>query len=131
MNTQATTQNGKVLQVIGPVVDVAFEGPDLPPVYTALRVTNPAIDNREGNLVLEVAQHLGENMVRTIAMDSTDGLVRGMAVKNTGKAIAMPVGDKTLGRILNVIGEPVDEQGPVAATKYLPIHREPPSFQDQ
>src|SRR4051794_16536840 len=108
MNTQSATQNGKVLQVIGPVVDVAFDGPDLPAIYTALRVSNPSIDDKEGNLTLEVAQHLGENTVRTVAMDATDGLVRGMVVRNTGRPISVPVGEKTLGRILNVIGEPVD-----------------------
>jgi F-type H+-transporting ATPase subunit beta len=130
MSTAATAQ-GKVLQVIGPVVDVAFPGPNLPPIYTALRVSNPSIDDKPGNLTLEVAQHLGENVVRTVAMDATDGLVRGMPVENTQKPILMPVGPETLGRILNVVGNPVDERGPVPAKRFHPIHREPPTFQDQ
>ncbi|HWI41722.1 MAG TPA: F0F1 ATP synthase subunit beta, partial [Verrucomicrobiae bacterium] len=122
---------GKISQVIGAVVDVEFEPGKLPEIYTALRVTNPTIDDREFNLVLEVAQHLGENSVRTIAMDSTDGLVRGQAVLDTAKQISVPVGRKTLGRILNVIGEPVDEMGPVNADKEYEIHREAPAFVDQ
>jgi F-type H+-transporting ATPase subunit beta len=122
---------GKITQVIGAVVDVEFEPGKLPAIYNALRVTNPAIDDRENNLVLEVAQHLGENTVRTISMDSTDGLVRGQEVLDTGKQIVVPVGRKTLGRILNVIGEPVDEMGPVGAEKEYEIHREAPDFADQ
>ncbi|HEY1906696.1 MAG TPA: F0F1 ATP synthase subunit beta, partial [Myxococcaceae bacterium] len=128
----ATVQSqGKVTQVLGPVVDVEFPPGDLPEIYTALRVTNPSLGKEEGNLVLEVAQHLGENTVRTIAMDSTDGLARGVPVRNTGSPIVMPVGKATLGRILNVVGEPVDEKGPVKATEHWPIHRAPPSFTDQ
>ncbi|HEY5975515.1 MAG TPA: F0F1 ATP synthase subunit beta [Geobacteraceae bacterium] len=122
---------GKISQVIGAVIDVEFEPGKLPPIYTALKVTNPAIDDREWNLVLEVAQHLGENSVRTIAMDSTDGLVRGQQALDTGKQIVIPVGRKTLGRILNVIGEPVDERGPVGAEKEYEIHRSAPDFVDQ
>ena len=122
---------GKISQVIGAVIDVEFEPGKLPPIYNALRVTNPAIDDRKYNLVLEVAQHLGESIVRTIAMDSTDGLVRGQEVMDTGKQIVMPVGRKTLGRILNVIGEPVDEMGPVGADKEYEIHREAPTFLQQ
>jgi len=128
----ATVQSqGKVTQVLGPVVDVEFPPGDLPEIYTALRVTNSSLGKEEGNLVLEVAQHLGENTVRTIAMDSTDGLARGVPVRNTGSPIVMPVGKATLGRILNVVGEPVDEKGPVKATEHWPIHRPPPSFTDQ
>ncbi|HVP58963.1 MAG TPA: F0F1 ATP synthase subunit beta [Myxococcaceae bacterium] len=128
----ATVQSqGKVTQVLGPVVDVEFPPGDLPEIYTALKVTNPSLGKGEGNLVLEVAQHLGENTVRTIAMDSTDGLARGVPVRNTGSPIVMPVGKATLGRILNVIGEPVDEKGPVKATEHWPIHRPAPSFTDQ
>jgi F-type H+-transporting ATPase subunit beta len=123
--------NGKIVQVMGPVVDVEFPPGGLPEIYTALRVTNPGIDDREGNLVLEVAQHLGENTVRTVAMDTTDGLVRSQAVVDTGDVIRVPVGEATLGRIMNVIGEPVDERGPIGADHTLPIHREPPEFVDQ
>jgi len=122
---------GKITQVIGAVVDVEFEPGKLPPIYNALRVTNPAIDERENNLVLEVAQHLGENSVRTIAMDSTDGLKRGQVVADTGKQICAPVGRKTLGRIINVIGEPVDEMGPLGNDKEYAIHRDAPAFEDQ
>jgi F-type H+-transporting ATPase subunit beta len=122
---------GKITQVIGAVIDVEFEPGKLPAIYNALRVTNPAIDDRENNLVLEVAQHLGENAVRTIAMDSTDGLKRGQVVIDTGKQICAPVGAKTLGRIMNVIGEPVDEMGPIGNEKEYAIHREAPSFEDQ
>jgi F-type H+-transporting ATPase subunit beta len=122
---------GKVVQVMGPVVDVEFPPGELPEVYTALRLSNPAIDDRENNLVLEVAQHLGENTVRCIAMDTSEGLVRGQAVLNTGDVIRVPVGPETLGRIMNVIGEPVDERGPITAQQSYPIHRPPPEFVDQ
>ncbi len=122
---------GKITQVIGPVVDVEFESGKLPEIYHALKITNPAIDDREWNLVVEVAQHLGENTVRTIAMDTTDGLVRGQEVLDTGKQIVMPVGRKTLGRILNVVGEPVDEAGPVGAEQEWEIHRPTPEFVEQ
>jgi len=122
---------GKISQVIGAVIDVEFEPGKLPEIYHALRVTNPSIDGRENNLVLEVAQHLGENSVRTIAMDSTDGLKRGQVVIDTGKQICAPVGAKTLGRIMNVIGEPVDEMGPIGNEKEYAIHREAPSFENQ
>jgi len=127
----AELQNGRVTQVIGPVVDVAFPQGSLPAILTAIQISNPAISEKDWNLTLEVAQHLGENTVRAIAMDSTDGLVRGMEVKSTDGPIMMPVGKECLGRILNVIGEPVDEQGPVNATKFSPIHRDPPPFVDQ
>ncbi|MBR5346863.1 MAG: F0F1 ATP synthase subunit beta [Deltaproteobacteria bacterium] len=122
---------GKISQVIGPVIDVEFEEGNLPEIYTALKITNPAINDEEWNLVVEVAQHLGENTVRTIAMDSTDGLVRGQEVLNTGKQISMPVGHATLGRIINVVGQPVDEMGPISSDKYWPIHRPAPEFVDQ
>ncbi|MGE0547976.1 MAG: F0F1 ATP synthase subunit beta [Kofleriaceae bacterium] len=122
---------GRVVQVIGPVVDVAFDSAELPEINTALLATNKAIDNREDNLTIEVSQHLGEHMVRCVAMDTTDGLVRGQPVKNTGSPIMMPVGAEVLGRILNVVGMPVDEAGPVKATKKLPIHRAAPKFTDQ
>ena len=123
--------NGRVLQVMGPVVDVEFPPGELPEVNTALRLTNPTIDDRENNLVIEVAQHLGENTVRCIAMDSTDGLTRGQPVINTGAGIQVPVGPATLGRIMNVIGEPVDERGPIQSDVYSPIHRPAPAFVEQ
>jgi F-type H+/Na+-transporting ATPase subunit beta len=124
-------KEGRIVQVMGPVVDVAFPPGALPEIYTALRVSNTGIDERPENLVLEVAQHLGENTVRTIAMDTTDGLTRGQAVRNTGDVIRVPVGEATLGRIMNVIGEPVDEKGPINASATYPIHREAPEFVDQ
>ncbi len=131
MEERVIMNKGRITQVIGAVVDVEFEAGQLPEIYYALRVTNPAIDDREWNLVLEVAQHLGENTVRTIAMDATDGLVRGQEVLDTGKQIVMPVGAKTLGRILNVIGEPIDEMGPVNNELEWEIHRPAPAFVDQ
>src|SRR5262245_25646856 len=123
--------NGRISQVIGPVVDVEFEDGALPPIYNALRITNPAISDQPENLIVEVAQHLGEKTVRCIAMDSTDGLLRGQEARDTGDGIRIPVGEETLGRILNVIGEPVDEGGPVSSSKLLPIHRPAPEFVDQ
>ncbi len=122
---------GRVSQVIGPVLDVQFPSSELPPIYTALKVTNPSINNKPWNLVLEVAQHLGENTVRCVSMDTTDGLVRGMEVLNTGNPIQMPVGREVLGRILNVVGDPVDEMGDVKTKKQYPIHRPAPSFTEQ
>ncbi len=131
MSTVTSTQQGRIVQVIGPVVDVEFGGADLPEINIALAVSNPAIDDQPDNLIVEVAQHLGERTVRCVAMDSTDGLVRGMPVTNTGAPIMMPVGKEVLGRIVNVVGRPVDERGPVGATKFLPIHRAAPKFVDQ
>ncbi|MBW1693289.1 MAG: F0F1 ATP synthase subunit beta [Deltaproteobacteria bacterium] len=122
---------GKITQVLGPVVDVEFEQGKLPTIYTSLLISNPAINDEPDNLVIEVAQHLGDNVVRTIAMDVTDGLVRGMPVKDTGKPILMPVGEAGLGRILNVVGKPVDGLGPVSQEKLAPIHREAPKFTEQ
>lgn len=122
---------GSISQIIGAVVDVRFDEGELPNIYNALVVTNPQLSDKEDNLVLEVAQHLGDKTVRTIAMDSTDGLVRGMKVKDTGAPISVPVGEGVLGRIMNVVGEPVDEMGPITAEKRYPIHREPPTFTDQ
>ena len=121
----STKQNGKISQVIGAVVDVEFDS-DLPQILDALQV-----DNNGQKLILEVAQHLGENEVRTIAMDSTDGLVRGMDVVQTGAPITVPVGPETLGRILNVIGDPVDDGKPVKSKTTLPIHRDAPEYVDQ
>ena len=122
---------GKITQVIGNVVDVEFPEGQLPLIYTALLVSNPGISDEEDNLTLEVAQHLGDRVVRTIAMDMTDGLVRGMPIKNTGKEIMMPVGEAGLGRVLNVVGKPVDGLGPVTTDKYAPIHRAAPLFTEQ
>jgi F-type H+-transporting ATPase subunit beta len=122
---------GKIVQVMGPVVDVEFEPGKLPTIYTALLITNPVIDDQADNLVVEVAQHLGDNVVRTIAMDVSDGLVRGMEVRDTGKDIMMPVGEASLGRVLNVVGRPVDGLGPVSQEKMMPIHRLAPAFTEQ
>ena len=122
---------GKIAQVLGAVIDVEFEPGKLPPVLTALTVTNPAIGDMEDNLVIEVAQHLGDNVVRCIGMDVTDGLQRGMPVKDTGSPIMMPVGAASLGRVLNVVGRPVDGLGPISQEKMLPIHRHAPAFTEQ
>ncbi|HRK06346.1 MAG TPA: F0F1 ATP synthase subunit beta [Pseudobdellovibrionaceae bacterium] len=124
-------ETGLVSQVMGPVVDVEFPTGELPAINTALKVTNKAIDDREGNLVLEVAQHLGDKACRTIAMDSTDGLIRGQKVTNTGKMLTTPVGREVLGRIINVIGDPIDEAGPLNAKEHWEIHRPTPKFEDQ
>jgi F-type H+-transporting ATPase subunit beta len=124
-------QSGKIVQVMGPVVDVEFAPGEIPEINTALRTTNSTIDERQDNLVLEVALHLGENTVRSIAMDTTDGLRRGQEVRSTGAPIEIPVGPETLGRIMNVIGEPVDERGPIGAKMKFPIHRPAPLFVEQ
>src|SRR5438046_3047642 len=120
-----------LLPVAPPATDVEFADGNVPAIYNALQITNPAIDDRPWNLVVEVALHLGEKTVRTIAMDSTDGLTRGQEVRDTGDGIQVPVGEATLGRIMNVVGEPVDDRGPIAAAKRYPIHRETPAFTDQ
>ncbi|HYB98339.1 MAG TPA: F0F1 ATP synthase subunit beta [Candidatus Limnocylindrales bacterium] len=122
---------GRITQVIGGVVDVEFPPGQVPPILQALTVTNPAIDETQDNLVLEVAAHLGENTVRAIAMDSAEGLVRGSEVKDTGNKIVTPVGDAVLGRIINVIGKPVDGGPPIKTDNYLPIHRQAPDYTEQ
>ena len=122
---------GKVVQVIGPVVDVEFGDDDLPAIYNALHITDSATGDGGLNLICEVEQHLGENRVRTVAMEPTDGLVRGARVEDTGQPIKMPVGKATLGRVLNVIGKPVDGLGDINAEDYWPIHREAPSLEEQ
>ena len=122
---------GKITQVIGPVVDVEFADGQLPEIFTALWISNPGISDVEDNLVVEVALHMGDNVVRCIAMDVTEGLTRGLPAKNTGEPIMMPVGNPTLGRVLNVVGRPVDGLGPVEATEFYPIHRPAPSLVDQ
>jgi len=125
------TAAGRINQVLGNVVDVEFGAGDLPPIFSALRVSNPSISDQPGNLVLEVEQHLGENTVRCIAMDSTDGLVRGMEAANTGAPISVPVGPGTLGRVMNVTGNAIDERGPIQGKSLMPIHRDAPAFADQ
>jgi len=125
------SQKGKITQVMGAVVDVAFPDNALPFIGSALKVTNLAIDDQKDNLTLEVAQHLGENTVRTVAMNATDGLVRGMEAVDTGEGMTMPVGECTLGRVLNLLGEPIDQQGPVKSKKILPIRRLAPDFKEQ
>ena len=122
---------GKVIQVMGPVIDVEFKEGGLPPIYTALKLTNPLLNDQKWNLVVEVAQQLGGNRVRCIAMDSTEGIRRGEEAINTGEGITVPVGKEALGRILNVIGEPIDEMGPVNTAMRWPIHREAPKFVEQ
>ena len=127
---EATKSMGKVVQVIGPVLDVQFEPENLPEIYNAVELEWTGDEGEAHRLVCEVAQHIGRNQVRAVAMDSTDGVRRGMDVRDTGAAISVPVGDAPLGRILNVLGEPVDEAGPVEATERWPIHREAPKFVD-
>ncbi|MDD2433497.1 MAG: F0F1 ATP synthase subunit beta, partial [Clostridia bacterium] len=119
---------GKIVQVIGPVVDVEFPIGQLPDIYHAITVKE---DKRKINLTLEAAQHLGNNLVRCVAMSSTDGLQRGMVAENTGQPIAVPVGEETLGRMFNVIGEAIDEQGAIQTEAKWPIHRPAPALKDQ
>src|SRR5947209_19395032 len=123
---------GKVIQISGPAVDVQFPEGHLPPIYNAIRVTSDGFNVPQPiNVVLEVQQHLGEGRVRTVAMQATDGMVRGMKAIDLGGPISVPVGKETLGRVINVIGNPVDELGPVGTSKRMPIHRPAPSFEEQ
>lgn len=122
---------GKVIQVMGPVVDVEFKDGNLPPIYTAIKLTNPLINDQQWNLVLEVSQQIGGGRVRCIAMDSTEGISRGGDALNTGEGISIPVGKELLGRMVNVIGEPIDEAGPIETSERWPIHRPPPEFVEQ
>ncbi len=122
---------GKIIKVVGPVVDVEFQPGKLPSIMNALFVSNPGISNEPDNLVIEVALHLGDNACRCIAMDATDGLVRGMEARDSGKPISIPVGPPALGRIMNVVGRPVDGLGPITSSKTLSIHREAPLFTEQ
>ncbi len=131
METNNGNGMGKVIQVMGPVIDVEFKEGGLPPIYTALKLTNPLLNDQKWNLVVEVAQQLGGNRVRCIAMDSTEGIRRGEEAINTGEGITVPVGKEALGRILNVVGEPIDEMGPVNTAMRWPIHREAPEFVEQ
>jgi len=121
-------RTGKIVQVIGPVVDIRFPTEDLPPIYNAIKISDPASGI---NLTCEIAQHLGDNTVRTVAMSSTDGLVRGMEAVDTGAPITVPVGETTLGRVFNLLGEPIDELGDVTYEKRYPIHRPPPTMEEQ
>lgn len=127
---QENKRTGTVVQILGPVIDVRFDEGDLPEIYTALTVTNPSINDKENNLVLEIVQHIGDNTVRTIAMDSTEGLKRGISAVDTREQITVPVGDETLGRIMNVTGNPVDDQGPIKGTHKYSIHRKAPRFDE-
>jgi F-type H+/Na+-transporting ATPase subunit beta len=122
---------GHISQVLGAVIDVAFPAGHLPKIGSALKTTNPFIDDKKDNLTLEVAQHLGDNIVRTIAMNMTEGMTRGQEVSDTGEGILMPVGEGTLGRVMNLLGEPIDNAGPIKAAKYMPIHRSAPNVDDQ
>lgn len=123
---------GKVLQVLGPVVDVKFEGEHIPAIYNAIRITSEGFDTPVPiDITLEVALHLGEGVIKCVAMEPTDGMVRGMKAVDLGEPISVPVGRATLGRVINVLGEPVDERGPVKAEKRYPIHRPAPSLEDQ
>ena len=124
-------KNGIITQILGPVIDVRFDSEgDLPPIFTALKTTNKSISDEEYNLVLEIVQHIGDNTVRAIAMDSSEGLSRGTDVLNTGEPIKVPVGECTLGRIMNVTGNPVDEQGEIKSEIHYPIHRKAPEFSE-
>ena len=134
MSTQPTngSQTGKVVQIIGPVLDVEFGDGYLPPIYQALRVTSEGFDvPTPVDLIVEVEQHLGEGRVRTVSMQPTEGVVRGMIAIDTGSNITVPVGEATLGRVLNVIGQPVDNLGPVNAEQRYPIHRHAPLLEEQ
>lgn len=123
--------SGRVKQVLGPVIDVEFQAGKIPPIYQAIKVSNLAISDEQWNLTVEVAQHLGENTVRCVALDTTEGLVRGQEALDTGDKVLIPVGPETLGRIMNVIGEPVDEGGPIKSKLKYPIHRHPPAYTEQ
>ena len=132
MSATTTHRFGKVIQIIGPAVDIEFEEGHLPAIYNAIRIVdNGELGKVPIDVVAEVANHIGENQVRCIAMKPTDGMVRGMKAIDTGAAIMVPVGRETLGRILNVLGEPVDERGPVNAAEHWSIHREAPPFDEQ
>ncbi len=121
---------GKIVQIIGPVVDVEFETDNLPTIYSALIINRKNVKGADEELVLEVQQHLGEDRVRAVAMDSTDGLVRGMEVIDTGGPISVPVGPQTLGRLINIVGKPIDNIGPIESDLKYPIHRQPPKFEN-
>lgn len=125
------SSTGTIIQVIGPVVDVQFDTEQLPEIYNALRIYDESTNNVKVDIYAEVEQHLGENRVRAVAMEPTEGLIRGMKAYDTGKPIQVPVGRQTLGRVINVIGKPVDQQGPIAAETFYPIHRPAPTVEEQ
>src|SRR5215467_7692892 len=132
MATATATVVGKVVQVAGPAVDVEFPEGHIPLVHTAIRVTSEGFDVPDPiDIICEAQQHIGEGRVRTVALQPTEGLVRGMKAESLGHPVEVPVGPETLGRVMNVIGEPVDKMGPVDAKKHYPIHRAAPSFEDQ
>lgn len=131
MSTATETTPGKISQILGAVIDVKFPEGHLPNILSALKLSNPTIDDQPDNLTLEVAQHLGDNIVRCIAMDTTDGLVRGNPVRDTGDMIRVPVGPETLGRVMNLLGEPIDQAGPIETAGTSVIHREAPAFDQQ
>jgi F-type H+-transporting ATPase subunit beta len=131
MSTSTELATGKITQVTGAVVDVQFPEGRLPTILTALKVSNPSISDAPDNLTLEVSLHLGDNVVRTIAMDTTDGLVRGTEVRNSGDFIRVPVGEACLGRVMNLLGEAIDQRGPIEATQHNSIHRLAPAFDQQ
>ena len=123
---------GRVVQVIGPVVDVAFPSGDLPPIYTAIRITSEGFEVPVPmDIIVEVEQHIGDFKVRCVSMHPTEGLARGMKAVNLGRPIEVPVGEGTLGRVINVIGQPVDRLGPIKAAKFYSIHRLPPALEEQ
>ena len=131
MSTTSTAVNGRITQVLGAVVDVSFPSGHLPPILTALKTTNASLNDKPWNLTLEVAQHLGDDTVRAIALDATDGLQRGVEVQNTGEGLSVPVGPETLGRVMNLLGEPIDGGAPIEVKQRLPIHRPAPNFEEQ
>ncbi|MEE9368925.1 MAG: F0F1 ATP synthase subunit beta [Pontiella sp.] len=131
MSTAIETATGKISQILGAIIDVKFSDGNLPDILSALKLSNPTISDEPDNLTLEVSLHLGDNVVRCIAMDTTDGLVRGAPVHDTGEMIRVPVGTSTLGRVMNLLGEPIDQQGPIEAEATSVIHREAPAFDQQ
>src|SRR5688572_19483747 len=132
MSTPTNTYIGKVIQVAGPAVDIQFDEGHLPVIRTAIRITSEGFNvPTPMDVICEVAQHIGQSRVRTIALQPTDGMVRGMKAQSLGAAVSVPVGRETLGRVMNVIGEPVDEMGPVNTRLKYPIHRPAPSFEEQ
>src|SRR5262245_21415913 len=122
---------GTIVQVIGPVIDVQFEDEQLPSIYNAIRVFDESTNNQKFDIYAEVEQHLGENRVRAVSMEPTEGLIRGMKAYDTGAPISVPVGEATLGRVINVIGHPVDQMGPINAKTFYPIHRPAPTVEEQ